>query len=88
MGPPLDRRFKSRRSRSAVNIHNLLRAWDRDFGMGRATSTLSREEACGGADMTQVRNPDSGLGAGMVAGGRSGVTDSGSEGVCVREVER
>ena len=71
MGPPLDGRFNSRRPRSAGNIHNLLRAPDRAFGMGRAIITFSREEACGGADMNMVQNPELGLGAGIVSVGQS-----------------
>ena len=56
--------------------------------MGRVTSTSPREEACRGSGMTLVWNTDSGLVVGTVAGGRSGVIDSGSEGAGAREVER
>ena len=65
----LGRKFKSRRPHSAGNAHALLRDPDRAFGTGRVTSTSSREEACEGADMNPVRNPDSVSGVGTVAGG-------------------
>ena len=87
-GSPLDRLFKSRQPRLAGNVHAFLRAPTREFDMGQTTSTSSREEAFGGADMTLVRNIESGLGASTVARGQSGVTGSGSEGVGAREVER
>ena len=38
----------------ASKIHALSRALSRDFVTGQATSTSSREEACGGADTTDT----------------------------------
>ena len=52
VGSPSDGQFRSMRPRLAGNFHAFSRSPARDFGMGRATSTSSREEACRGTDMT------------------------------------